>query len=150
LLKNCSNCFLFTFDFKILLLSTVVVVIVWSLDLQLPLQSVPITKLWVWILLMAGCTRYNIMTGTLASSTNKADCHDITEILLKVALSTINQTKILFAILQCLSYQPLCPLFCNRNSMHIQWWFSYTLQNTIDIIFNSWWVSGFLYWTCSV
>jgi hypothetical protein len=26
------------------------------------------------------------------SSTNKTDCHDITEILLKVALNTINQT----------------------------------------------------------
>jgi hypothetical protein len=25
--------------------------------------------------------------------TNKTDCHDITEILLKVALNTINQTK---------------------------------------------------------
>ena len=32
-------------------------------------------------------------TGTLVSSTNKTDCHDITEILLKVALNTINQTK---------------------------------------------------------
>jgi hypothetical protein len=31
--------------------------------------------------------------GPLASSTNKADRHDITEILLKVALNTINQTK---------------------------------------------------------
>jgi hypothetical protein len=29
--------------------------------------------------------------GTLVSSTNKIDCHDITEILLKVALNTINQ-----------------------------------------------------------
>jgi hypothetical protein len=29
----------------------------------------------------------------LVSSTNKTDCHDITEILLKVALSTIKQTK---------------------------------------------------------
>jgi hypothetical protein len=27
--------------------------------------------------------------GTLVSSTNKTDCHDITEILLKVALNTI-------------------------------------------------------------
>jgi hypothetical protein len=31
--------------------------------------------------------------GTLVSSTNRTDHHDITEILLKVALSTINQTK---------------------------------------------------------
>jgi hypothetical protein len=27
------------------------------------------------------------------SSTNKTDCHNITEILLKVALNTINKTK---------------------------------------------------------
>jgi hypothetical protein len=30
----------------------------------------------------------------LVSSTNKTDCHDITEILLKVELNTIKQTKI--------------------------------------------------------
>jgi hypothetical protein len=29
--------------------------------------------------------------GTAVSSTNKTDCHDITEILLKVAVNTINQ-----------------------------------------------------------
>ncbi len=31
--------------------------------------------------------------GTSVSNTNKTDCHDITEILLKVALNTINQAK---------------------------------------------------------
>ena len=31
--------------------------------------------------------------GNLVSSTNKSDRHDITDILLKVALNTINQTK---------------------------------------------------------
>jgi hypothetical protein len=31
--------------------------------------------------------------GTLVSSTNKTDRHDVTEILLKVALNTINQTN---------------------------------------------------------
>ena len=31
--------------------------------------------------------------GTPVSSTNKTDSHNITEILLKVALNTINQTK---------------------------------------------------------
>jgi hypothetical protein len=31
--------------------------------------------------------------GTLVSSTNKTDRHDITDILLKVALNTIKQTK---------------------------------------------------------
>ena len=35
--------------------------------------------------------------GTLVSSTNKTDCHDITEILLKVTLNTINQTKLVYA-----------------------------------------------------
>jgi hypothetical protein len=31
--------------------------------------------------------------GTPVSSTHKTDCHDITEILLKVAFNTINQPK---------------------------------------------------------
>jgi hypothetical protein len=33
-----------------------------------------------------------LVTGTLVSSTNKTDCHDTTEILLKVALNTITLT----------------------------------------------------------
>ena len=57
-------------------------------------------KLWVCIVLMARCTRYNIMwsslsvisLGTPVSSTNKTDCHDVTEILLKVALNIITLT----------------------------------------------------------
>ena len=53
----------------------------------------PLT-LWVRISLR----RYNIMWKRSVvfsgySSANKTDCHDITEILLKVALNTINQTK---------------------------------------------------------
>ena len=39
--------------------------------------------------------------GTLLSSTNKIDLHDITEILLKVALNTINQTKTIYAGMMC-------------------------------------------------
>ena len=46
-------------------------VIVWFLGLQLPMQSVPITT--------------DVVSSNL-------DRHDITEILLKVALSTIKQT----------------------------------------------------------
>jgi len=34
--------------------------------------------------------------GTPVSSTNKTDCHDITEILLKVALNTTNLNQINF------------------------------------------------------
>ena len=62
--------------------------------------------LWVWILLMQGVLDtalcYKVCQwlvagrwfsrGTLASSTNKNDCHDIAEILLKVALNTITLT----------------------------------------------------------
>jgi hypothetical protein len=42
-------------------------------------------KLWVWISLMVWWFSH----GTPFSSINKTDCHDITEILLKVALNTI-------------------------------------------------------------
>jgi hypothetical protein len=38
-------------------------------------------------------TRRWFSQGTSVSSTNKTDCHYITEILLKVALNTINQSK---------------------------------------------------------
>ena len=46
-------------------------------------------KLWVRTSFMARCTR-RFSPDTLISSTNKPDRHDITDILLKVALSTIN------------------------------------------------------------
>ena len=64
-------------------------------------------RLWVRILLRRGilnttlcdkvcqwlATGWWFSPGTSVSSTNKTDSHDITEILLKVALNTINQTK---------------------------------------------------------
>ena len=42
--------------------------------------------MWVWISIRARCT-------TLCSSINKTDRHDLTEILLKVALNIIQQTS---------------------------------------------------------
>ena len=42
--------------------------------------------------------------GTPIFSTNKNDCQDITEILLKVALNTINQTKPIFFRIPGLQY----------------------------------------------
>jgi len=44
---------------------------------------------------MASCTLFGwrFSKGAPVSSTNKTDLHDITEILLNVALNTINQTK---------------------------------------------------------
>jgi hypothetical protein len=70
----------------------------------LPNQCLSPLKLWVRILFVVRCTRYNIIweiyqwlltdqwfsLGTPVSSTNKSDCHDITEILLKVVLNIIN------------------------------------------------------------
>jgi hypothetical protein len=65
-------------------------------------------KLWLRILVMVRCTWYCttlcykvcqwlptgrlFSPGTPVSSTNKTDCHDRTEILLKVALNTITLT----------------------------------------------------------
>ena len=83
------------------------VVIAWWLDLQLPLQSVPITTQIVSSNSVHGevhsiqhyVIKFSVFaTGrwvslcTPISSTNKTDRHDITEILLKVALNTINLT----------------------------------------------------------
>ena len=57
--------------------------------------------LWVWISIKARCTTLCdkvcqwLATGRFfspVSFTNKTDCHDITDILLKVALNTIKQT----------------------------------------------------------
>jgi hypothetical protein len=49
--------------------------------------------------------------GTRASSTTKTGCHDIAEILLKVALSTINQIKELFR--QCVAFNGTVPTVCS-------------------------------------
>ena len=70
--------------------------------------------LWVRISIMARCTTFcdNVCQwltisrwfspGTLVSFTNKTDRHDITEILLKVTLSTIKQTTVNFLFLKVL------------------------------------------------
>ena len=79
-------------------------------DLQLPVQSVPVTTKIVSLNPVHGEV-YSIQHYVIKfvrdlrqvcgflwvlpiSSTNKTDCHDITEILLKVALNTINQLTI--------------------------------------------------------
>jgi hypothetical protein len=74
-------------------------------------------------LFMTRCTRYNIIwlvtgqwfsPGILVSSTNKTDPHDITEILLKVLLSTINQTK------SCRGIHDYLPLYCPMYYLYLQ------------------------------
>jgi hypothetical protein len=72
-----------------------VVVIVWWLDLQQHMQSVPITTdvalsarctiLCEKVCLLLAAGRW-FSQDTSVYSTNKTDCHDITEIFLKVAL----------------------------------------------------------------
>jgi len=92
---------------------TVVVVIVLQLDLQLSMQSVPITTNVVnsnpahgkvysiqhYVTKFVSDLRQvgGFLWETPVSSTNKTDRHDITEILLKVALNTIILTLTLYA-----------------------------------------------------
>ena len=73
------------------------VVIVGYLDLQLPVQSFSITtkvvssnSVHVDTTLCDHATGRWFSPGIPVSSTNKTDCYDLTEILLKVALNTIN------------------------------------------------------------
>ena len=81
------------------------VVIVWLLDLQLPVQiatkvvrSNPVHgevyAMQHYVIKLVSDLRQGewFSLGTLISSTNKTDRHDIAEILLKVALNTINLT----------------------------------------------------------
>ena len=84
-------------------------------------QCLPPLMLWAQILIRARCTTFYgevcqwlatgwwFSLGPPVSSTNKTDCHDITEILLKVVLNTIKPTN-----------QPV-PVF---------WYFSYTFTKT--------------------
>ena len=91
------------------LTGAVVVVIVWQVDLLLPVQSVPITTKVVssnplhdemysiqhYVIKFVSDMRKvgSFSTVTSVSFTNKTDRHDISEILLKVALNTITQTN---------------------------------------------------------
>jgi hypothetical protein len=87
------------------------VLIVWELDLQLPMQSVPITTNVVstnpvhgvvyskqhYVIKFVSDLRQvgGFFPGNPVSSTNKTDRHYITEILLKVALNTIKPSQTL-------------------------------------------------------
>ena len=53
------------------------------------------------------CGRSLVFCGTPVSTTNKIDCHDIAEILLKVALKTITLTLINFYFREHLGIDPL-------------------------------------------
>ena len=51
--------------------------------------------------------------STPVSSTNKTDRHDITEILLKVALNTINQTKLNENLYTCIYLYIVLRIVCS-------------------------------------
>ena len=81
----------------------VVVMIAWQLDLQLPMQSVPITikivnsnpahdEVYQIQSLSETCGRSVVFSGYTGVSNNKTDRHDITEIFLNVALNTTTPT----------------------------------------------------------
>jgi len=67
--------------------------------------------------------------GTPVSCTNKTDCHDITEILLKVALNTKNK-QILAAMLNFHMEQKSCMMLIEDH------------PSNISIKFDSKWASG--------
>jgi len=75
-------------------------VIVWQLNLQLLVQSVPITTDVVnsnpvrgYVYSIHYVMKFTSYLRQVDAATNKTNRPDITEILLKVALNTINQTK---------------------------------------------------------
>jgi hypothetical protein len=63
--------------------------------------------------------------GTLVSSTNKTNCHNITEILLKVALNTINQTKTF--------YFNTSPWYLTSDRAHGNIYFSFPLSDDLSL-----------------
>jgi hypothetical protein len=86
---------------------------------------------WAWISIRVRCTTLcNKVCQWLAtdlwfspgfpvSSTNKTDCHDITEILLKMALNTIKQTmgtNVGKRAWQAVKDLPLLMIMCVKNS----------------------------------
>ena len=130
-------------------LRAVVVVIVWYSDLQLPVQSVPITTNVVTLNPIHGmvysttfCDKVclSLETGlwfsphTMVSSTNKIDCHDITQILLKVALNTIYQTKTLQTLWTSFIKSILYHTICYGISGNLCW-FLWRWQHTLNFEF---------------
>ena len=100
-------------------------------------QCLSALTLWVRISLMTKCTRYDsrwlslsqwlvagrwYSLGIPVSSTNKTDCHDITEILLKV---TQNTKTLTLSIVRCiLTYGQrkfLRMEMCNMMSLTVNW-----------------------------
>ena len=94
-----------------------------TLWVQIPLRRGSLNttlcdKVWQWL---ATCLWFS--PGTPVSSTNKTDSHKITEILLKVALNTTNQTKP--RILTINDITIIMPLFRVAYTYLIRWKFDF-------------------------
>jgi hypothetical protein len=57
------------------------------------------------------CGRSVVFSCTPVSSTNKTDRHDLTEIMLKVALNIINQAKLISSIASGINYYYITVLY---------------------------------------
>ena len=94
-------------------MNTGTVVIIWLFDLQLPVQSVPITtnvassnpvhgemySIRHYVIMFASDLQQDGFLWVLSiSSTNKTDSHDITVKLLKVVLNTTPPLKVVISI----------------------------------------------------
>jgi type II secretory pathway component HofQ len=60
-----------------------------------------------------------VFSATPVSSTNKTDRHDITEILLKVALNTINQTKPIFIKMKIIDILSIMQIKGSRVTLQV-------------------------------
>jgi hypothetical protein len=82
-------------------------------------------------------TRQWFSQGTPISSTNKTDCHDINEILLKVVLNTINQSNLIETWWEFRLY---FTIFDNirHNSLSLSVWNQVCLTQDLRMWFDIW------------
>ena len=118
-------------------LNNVIIVIYLCIQCRSPLMRVPISirtrcttlcdKVCQWL---ATCGWFSL--GRPVSSTNKTDRHDLTEILLKVALNTIKQTTLTnkksHVIFLYTCFHRYCCLWCN-----IIYFYFVDLDHTADV-----------------
>ena len=94
-------------------------------------------EILIWIVIIRLATSRRFSTCTPVSSTNKADRHDITEILLKVPLSIINCNINLDCLVILAPLNPL-PYMCGLN---LSW---LLMSNRFrKIMNNNWYI---MYW----
>ena len=88
---------------------------------------------WSVLLVVETGVTDKLSPGTLTSSTNKTDHHVITEILLKVALNTVNQTKALASNIKSCAYKDTfqCMYGAHKGSTDSSQYIPDTLRNIV-------------------